>query len=183
VSNPTAQPAPAPAIPSAPGDKPSPLAEAPKPEAEGVLTNQSVLELAGAHVPESVIVSQIRASKTKFDLSTAGIIQLTKGGVAPAVIEAMRHPRAVNAVHAGTRAVSAAKRVGTAARRHSFRDHAAGRVPINPAPGTALHSGSRGLPCGRRVAIAKERQSRARSTARQEEHSGTRGKTGLPPTD
>ena len=143
ASNPTVQSAPAAAVPSAPGDKPSPLAEAPKPEADGVLTNRSVLELAGAHVPDSVIVSQIRASKTKFDLSTAGIIQLTKGGVAPAVIEAMRHPsgEAVPPPPApgATPAASATTRAVPLPVDIPFEITLAEEVPINPVPGTKLH--------------------------------------------
>ena len=56
------------------------------------MTNQSIIELAAAKVPEAVILGQIRASKTRFDLSNAGIIQLSRGGVSASVIEAMRHP-------------------------------------------------------------------------------------------
>jgi serine/threonine-protein kinase len=139
VSKPAAQPAPVSAVPSAPGDKPSPLAEAPKPEADGVLTNQSVLELAGAHVPDSVIVSQIRASKTRFDLTTAGIIQLTKGGVAPAVIEAMRHPSGETVTPSPTPEVAAAKRVVPLPVDIPFEITLLEEVPINPVPGTKLH--------------------------------------------
>ena len=77
---------PAPAVPGA--------SDAPLPEKKGssVLTNQSIIEMVGAEVPESVIIGHIRASKTKFDLSTAAIITLSKNDVPPAVIEAMRNP-------------------------------------------------------------------------------------------
>ena len=47
-----------------------------------------------AKVPETTIISQIRSSKTNFDLSTAGVIQLTKGGVKGNIIEVMRAPKA-----------------------------------------------------------------------------------------
>ena len=57
-----------------------------------VLTNQSIIEMVGAEVPEAVIIGHIRASKTKFDLSTQAIIALSKSDVPPAVIEAMRNP-------------------------------------------------------------------------------------------
>jgi serine/threonine-protein kinase len=120
----TAAPAPAPVVqqapvaaaPVVPNDKPSPVAdpvpppvaEAPKPaepakpqaaapRRDGALTNSGVLELAAAKVPDSVIIGQIRAAKTKFDLSTAGVIALTRGGVSPAVIEVMRHPESAGA--------------------------------------------------------------------------------------
>jgi hypothetical protein len=45
-----------------------------------------------AKVPASVINSQIGSAKTRFDLSTAEIIRLTRGGVPATVIEAMRNP-------------------------------------------------------------------------------------------
>jgi hypothetical protein len=46
-----------------------------------------------AKVAPNVIVSQIRASKTNFNLSAAEVIRLTKAGVPAAVIEAMRNPQ------------------------------------------------------------------------------------------
>jgi serine/threonine-protein kinase len=58
----------------------------------GTLTNQSILDMLEAEVPETVIVSHIHASRTKFTLSTDEIIKLTKAGATPAVIEAMRNP-------------------------------------------------------------------------------------------
>ena len=59
-----------------------------------MLTNQSIIDLVAAEVPEAVIIGHIRASKTKFDLSTAEIIRLSKSDVPAAVIEAMRNPSA-----------------------------------------------------------------------------------------
>ena len=58
------------------------------------LTNQSILDMLEAEVPETVIVSHIHASRTKFTLTTDEIIKLTKAGATPAVIEAMRNPAA-----------------------------------------------------------------------------------------
>jgi serine/threonine-protein kinase len=91
---PPSAPAPAPmaaapsASPAAPPDiKPSPLSD-------GALTDDGVLAMVEAKVATPVIVSQIQSSKTKFDLSTAEIIRLTKAGVPAAVIEAMRNPAA-----------------------------------------------------------------------------------------
>ena len=60
----------------------------------GTLTNQGILDLLEAEVPETVIISHIHASKTRFNLSTDEIIKLTKAGATPAVIEAMRNPTA-----------------------------------------------------------------------------------------
>jgi len=82
--------------------KPSPLnqpptAAAPAPTvptaAVVVLTNDGVLEMVKAKVPASLIVKQIRSSKTNFDLSTAEVIRLSKAGVPEPVIEAMRNPK------------------------------------------------------------------------------------------
>ena len=57
---------------------------------DGVLTNDDILEMVNADVPAKVIEDQIRASKTRFDLSTRQIIRLTEGDVPAEVIEAMR---------------------------------------------------------------------------------------------
>jgi hypothetical protein len=60
------------------------------------MTNQHVLDLVDAKVAPVTIISQIRsAPKTNFDLSTTGVIQLTKGGVPSQIIEVMRNPKAV----------------------------------------------------------------------------------------
>jgi serine/threonine-protein kinase len=74
---------------------PAPLAAAAAPD--GTLTNDSIVEMAKAQVAPNVIVSQIRASKTNFNLSAAEVIRLTKAGVPSDVIEAMRNPRAAPA--------------------------------------------------------------------------------------
>jgi serine/threonine protein kinase len=57
-----------------------------------VLTNDRIIEMVSQEVPDAVIIGHIRASKTSFDLSTDGIIQLSKANVPAAVIEAMRNP-------------------------------------------------------------------------------------------
>jgi Protein kinase domain len=82
-----AAPAPAPDASAAPAVTSAPT--------DAGMTNQNVLDMITAKVPQSTIMSQIRAeAKTNFDLSTAGIIALTKGGVPPAIIEVMRNPKA-----------------------------------------------------------------------------------------
>jgi serine/threonine protein kinase len=82
-------PAPEPAAPPV-APEPPPPAAAP----DGTLTNDGVMEMVKENVPAQVILSQIRSSaKTNFDLSTAEVIRLTKGGVPPSVIEAMRNPK------------------------------------------------------------------------------------------
>jgi predicted Ser/Thr protein kinase len=73
--------------------KPSPLADA-------ALTNDGVLEMVQAKVSTPLIIGQIQSSKTKFDLSTAEIIRLTKAGVPDTVIQAMRDPAGANPAEA-----------------------------------------------------------------------------------
>jgi hypothetical protein len=70
----------------------APPAAAPSPD--GTMTNDTVIAMARESVPPSVIVSQIRARKTNFDLSDGEVIRLSKAGVPPDVIEAMRNPEA-----------------------------------------------------------------------------------------
>jgi Protein kinase domain len=77
--------------------KPSPLADA-------ILTNDDVLEMVQAKVSAPLIISHIQASKTKFNLSTAEIIRLTKAGVPDTVIQTMRNPAAASATSAASTA-------------------------------------------------------------------------------
>jgi hypothetical protein len=51
--------------------------------------------MVAANVAPSVIMSQIRASKTNFNLSAVEVIRLTKAGVPADVIEVMRDPASV----------------------------------------------------------------------------------------
>ncbi|MEO8596988.1 MAG: protein kinase [Candidatus Solibacter sp.] len=88
----------------APGD----VAAGKKPS--GTLTNESITDMVEEQVPEAVIISHIRASRTRFDLSTQGIINLSKSKVSPAVIEVMRNPKiaATQAAPSGLPAPAAA---------------------------------------------------------------------------
>jgi hypothetical protein len=61
---------------------------------DGTLTNDNIIEMAEAKVAPAIIVGQIRASKTNFNLSPFEVIRLSKAGVPAEVIEAMRNPRA-----------------------------------------------------------------------------------------
>jgi hypothetical protein len=76
-------------IPVSPGAPNPPDAPAPAKHG-GALTNQNVIDMVEAHVPDEVIVSHIQTSKTKFDLSTHALIDLTKADVPAAVIDAMQ---------------------------------------------------------------------------------------------
>ena len=46
-----------------------------------VLTNQSIIEMAAAKLPEEIIITKIQTSKTNFDLSTSALVELNTGGV------------------------------------------------------------------------------------------------------
>ena len=86
--------APAPAAPpSPPSDKPDPRGRNAAPE-HAVLTNQDVIDMVKANLAPSLIISQIHASETRFDLSTQEVIRLAKEGVPERVIETMRNPKA-----------------------------------------------------------------------------------------
>jgi predicted Ser/Thr protein kinase len=86
--------APQPAVqPPPPEPAPPEPAAAPSGAPNDTLNNDGVLAMIKENVPTQVILGQIRSSKTNFDLSTAEVIRLTKGGVPASVIEAMRNPK------------------------------------------------------------------------------------------
>ena len=87
VLAPVTTPPPAPDASAAPVEPPAPV--------DTGMTNQNVLDMFEAKVPQATIISQIRtAPKTSFDMSTASVIALTKGGVPGPIIEVMRNPKA-----------------------------------------------------------------------------------------
>lgn len=65
--------------------------------AEEILTNESIVSMVKAGLPETVIAAKIRASKTKFDTGTEALIALKQAGVPDRVLEAMVAPAAVPA--------------------------------------------------------------------------------------
>ena len=81
-------------VPAAPVAVPTPVQT---PPAEAVLNNDSIIEMVTGKVPTSVILSQMRASKTDFVLTSAEVIRLSKAGVPGPVIEAMRDPKKIPA--------------------------------------------------------------------------------------
>ncbi len=137
-----AKPAPAPIV-SAPAAVPEMPETRPSPLAVSVLTNQSILDMTYAKVPMTLIISQIKSSKTRFDLSTAEIIRLTRGGVPETVIEAMRNPTGETASTAAPGAAPAEQ----AAQPHTihvidgvpFTISLLEAVPLDTQPGQALH--------------------------------------------
>jgi hypothetical protein len=65
-----------------------PLTAAPS-LAQEVMTNDSVIGMVKAGLPDSVIIAKIRASERKFDTSTDGLVKLKAAKVPDGVIEAM----------------------------------------------------------------------------------------------
>ncbi len=74
------------------GPAPSVTTPAPPP-VESVLTNDNIVEMVQAQVAPSIIISQIRSSKTHFNFSTSELIRLSKAGVPEIVINTMRDPK------------------------------------------------------------------------------------------
>ena len=142
-------------IPIAPSPPNLPDAPASQKHSAGPLTNQSVIDMVEAQVPEAVIVSHIQASKTKFDLSTHAIIDLTKADVPAAVIEAMQKsasgaPATAVAVDRETTRTVAV--IGGAPFQIALTED----VPQNPADGLELHfHAAKDYPVDGVVVIAK----------------------------
>jgi hypothetical protein len=57
--------------------------------AQEVLTNDSVIQMIKAGLPEAVVVAKIKSTATKFDLKTDSLVNLKKAGVSDKVLEAM----------------------------------------------------------------------------------------------
>jgi serine/threonine-protein kinase len=85
-------PPPAAPEPAAPESAAPPAAREKPASNDDVVTNKTVIDMIKAQVAPSLIISQIRSSKTNFNLSTSEIIRLTKAGVPEQVVEAMRNP-------------------------------------------------------------------------------------------
>lgn len=58
-----------------------------------VLTNQSIIEMAAAKLPEKVIITKMQSSKTNSDLSTPALVELNNRGVPASVVKAIMTPR------------------------------------------------------------------------------------------
>jgi hypothetical protein len=57
--------------------------------AQDVMTNETVIGMVKAGLPDSVIIAKIRSSERKFDTSTDGLVKLKSAKVSDSVIEAM----------------------------------------------------------------------------------------------
>src|SRR5499433_2731197 len=106
--------------------------------AQEVLTNDSLIALKKAGLSDSIIISKIKSSQTKFDVSTKGLIGLKNAGMSDQVIEAVVNagssPPAA-ATPAPAPAAPAAAAVAPAASRETIVHLIAGKsvelVPAN----------------------------------------------------
>jgi hypothetical protein len=57
--------------------------------AQEVLTNDSVVQMVKAGLPEAIVIAKIKGTATKFDLKTDSLVGLKKAGVSDKVLEAM----------------------------------------------------------------------------------------------
>ena len=57
--------------------------------AQEVLTNDSVIQMVKAGLPEAIVIAKIKWTSTKFDLKTDSLVNLKKAGVSDKVLEAM----------------------------------------------------------------------------------------------
>ncbi len=77
--------------------------------AQEVLTNESVVALKKAGLSDSLILSKIRTSQTKFDVSTKALIGLKGAGLSDQIIEAMvSHPGTPGSAPAASAGAAAA---------------------------------------------------------------------------
>lgn len=67
----------------------------PPPPMPDVLTNESVIEMVRAKLPERFIISQLRTARTHFNLRTPELIRLAKSGVSESIVAVMRDPKAI----------------------------------------------------------------------------------------
>jgi hypothetical protein len=58
-----------------------------------VLTNQSIIEMVYARLPEAIIITKIETSKTKFDLPTPALVEVNSSGVSENVVISMMTPK------------------------------------------------------------------------------------------
>jgi hypothetical protein len=103
--------------------------------AQEVLTNESLVALKKAGLSDSIVISKIKSSQTKFDTSTKGIIDLKKAGISDQVIEAAVNAGAASTAPASPAAAAPAPATAPAAARESFVQLVGGKsvelVPAN----------------------------------------------------
>src|SRR5579862_2090634 len=89
--------------------------------ADAAMTNKDVIKLVQAGIPENIVVSKIQQSKTKFDTSVDGLLELKKGGVSDSLIAFIMNPTAAPpAATAAPPPASAAATTAAPAHREGF---------------------------------------------------------------
>ena len=100
--------------------------------AQEVLTNDSLVALKKAGLSDSIIISKIKSSQTKFDVSTKGLIGLKNAGLSDQVIEAVVNAGSGSAAPPAAAAPAAA--AATATTKETIYHLAGGKyVELNPA--------------------------------------------------
>jgi hypothetical protein len=64
------------------------------PGAQKPLTNEDIVSMVQAGLPQEVVIEKIKTSKSAFDTSTQALIALKKAGVSPDIIRVMVNPAA-----------------------------------------------------------------------------------------
>ncbi len=75
--------------------------------APAAMTNQDVIRLVKAQVGDSLIISKIKQSKTKFDTSVDALVALKQAGVSDELVAVMMNPSAASPPAAGAGAAAA----------------------------------------------------------------------------
>jgi hypothetical protein len=105
--------------------------------AQEVLTNDSLIALKKAGLSDSIIISKIKSSQTKFDVSTKGLIGLKNTGMSDQVIEAVVNAgSAAPAPAAAAPAAPAAAAVAPSASRETIV-HLMGAKSVELVPSNA----------------------------------------------
>jgi ribosomal protein L12E/L44/L45/RPP1/RPP2 len=104
--------------------------------AQEVLTNDSLVALKKAGFSDSIIISKIKSSQTKFDVSTNGLIGLKKAGMSDQVIEAVVNAGSAAAAPAAPAAAAPAAAAVAPAARESIA-HLSGGKAVELVPSNA----------------------------------------------
>jgi len=113
--------------------------------AQEVLTNDSLIALKKAGLSDSIIISKIKSSQTKFDTSTKGLIGLKNAGMSDQVIEAVVNAGSAAAAPAAPApAAPAAAAVAPAASRETIV-HLIGGKSVELVPANASMEFSSGF--------------------------------------
>ena len=94
ISLPQSAPSQSSAAPSTPAQPAAPKKAAPKAAVPAGLTNQDIIKLVQAKIPDDLIVSKIKTSKTRVDTSVDGLIALHAAGVSDRIVALMVNPAA-----------------------------------------------------------------------------------------